>query len=532
MGLLVLESVNDDPVVRSSVKGIASVSTVTTRAQTPQEARLGRTISNQNGGSGGPGTLSHSNTGTSVQSNGITTSGAKSATNVTVLDSPSEKVMYPFRVKHLGKIDGYVLYAPTSQNRQEWVDKIIEAKTRHAASLFAQNAEPFRLRVMADTAFSYDSNSGYPKGTTIAGTPLDRAIKEVERTHDGTSHRLAPVCRAQVNCATAFMQPYGQQKVAVGTDYGVYITDYNNPRGWVRAIAAQRITQIAVLDDFSLFLVLADKVLIAYHLDVVCPVHGAPTLASETSTRRAPQKLSGSRDVGFFATGRMKDRTLVFYKKREGISSTFKVLEPVYQKSSTSSRNRFGMRKGTTEFFRDFDDFYIPSETYAINLFHSSLAIATTRGIEVLTLDKKVPFSIPDVKAPEVASIAARIRDQKPLGMFRLSDNEFLLVFDEVGIYVDKHGDVSRAVVMDFVGKARQAALYNNTYLVLVDIGSAYVEVRNAINGRLRQVVSGRDVRLLDDGVNGSTIKICMQHPELERSQVVMEMIVNEGLKE
>ena len=277
---------------------------------------------------------------------------------------------------------------------------------------------------------------------------------------------------------------------------------------------------------------ISDRSLVAYHLDTVCPAGGVANAGLESSNRRAPQKLSGSRDVGFFATGRMKDRTLVFYKKKDNTHSTFKVIEPVYQKSSVSTRNRFGIKKGTTDIFRDFDEFYIPVETYAINLFSSSLAVATARGVEVLTLDKKVPFSIPDLKAPECASIAARIRDQKPLGMFRLSDSEFLLVFEEVGIYVDRHGDVSRAVVMEFVGKAKQAVLYRAKYLVLVDVGSGFVEVRNAIDGRLKQVVSGRDVRLLDDGANGGMVKICMQHPELERCQVVLEMIVNEGLKE
>ncbi|KAL9588300.1 MAG: hypothetical protein Q9179_008007, partial [Wetmoreana sp. 5 TL-2023] len=252
--------------------------------------------------------------------------------------------------------------------------------------------------------------------------------------------------------------------------------------------------------------------------------------------------LSGARDVSFFATGRMKDRTLVFYKKREGVSSIFKVLEPIYQKSSTSSsRSRFGlMKKGNTEFFRDFDDFYIPSETYAINLFQNTLAISTARGVEVMTLDKKVPLSIPDLRAPECASIKERIKDQRPLGMFRLSDLEFLLVFEEVGIYVNKHGDVSRAVVMEFVGKAKQATLWGETYLVLVDQGGGFVEVRNAVNGRLRQVVSGRDVRLLDEGMGAGqrgkegseSVKVAMQHPEWEKGVVVVEMIVNEGLKE
>lgn len=239
----------------------------------------------------------------------------------------------------------------------------------------------------------------------------------------------------------------------------------------------------------------------------------------------------------------MKDRTLVFYKKREGISSTFKVLEPVYQKSSQGGgsggmRGRLlGMRKGATEVFRDFDDFYIPSETYAIDLFHTSIAISTARGVEVMTLDKKVPLSIPDLKPPDCASIALRLKDQRPLGMFRLSESEFLLCFEEVGIYVNKLGDVSRAVVMEFVGKARQAVLWGGMYLVLVDQGGGFVEVRNAVNGRLKQVISGREVRLLDDGTMGASgvrgnVKICMQHPEQEGRQVVVEMIVNGGIRE
>ena len=523
MDLLVLESTNDDAVVKSTVKGITAVPTATSRNQSSQD-RLGKVSTNNSSGTAGPGTLTHTNTGTSIMSNG------SGKTLVTNIDASNDRVLYPFRIKHLGKSEVYVLYAPSSQNRQDWCDKIIEAKTRHAASLFAQNAEPFRIRVMADTAFGYDSQSGGPRGIVIKGTPLDRAVEECEKSFYGTGPRPGPVCRAQVNCATSFNQPSGKRMVAVGTDFGVFVSEYNNARGWTRAIQANSVTQIAVLEDFSLVLIISNKSLIAYHLDSVCPAAGANTASD--SNRKAPQKLSGNRDVGFFTTGRMKDRTLVFYKKREGLSSTFKVLEPVYQKSATSTRSRFGLKKGTTEFFRDFDDFYIPSESYAINLFQTSLAVSTNRGIEVLTLDKKLPLSIPDLRPPEVASIASRITDQKPLGMFRLSENEFLLVFEEVGIYVDKHGDVSRAVVMEFVGRAKQACLHGNTYLVLVDVGSGFVEVRNAVNGRLRQVVSGRDVKLLDDGGVGGAVKICMQHPENERNQIVVELIVNEGLKE
>lgn len=85
-----------------------------------------------------------------------------------------------------------------------------------------------------------------------------------------------------------------------------------------------RVTQIAVFEEFNLLLLISDRSLIAYHLDVVCSTSGTPS-HSQDSARRAPQKLSGNREVGFFAAGRMNDRYVVLYKKREGLSSTFKV---------------------------------------------------------------------------------------------------------------------------------------------------------------------------------------------------------------
>jgi hypothetical protein len=312
-----------------------------------------------------------------------------------------------------------------------------------------------------------------------------------------------------------------------------------------------RVTQIAVLEEFSLCLIIADKALIAYHLDVIVPISNFPA-PHHDSARRAPQKLSGTRDVSFFATAKMKDRTLVFYKKREGLHSTFKVLEPVFQKSTEKKSRLFGKKfgGGNTEFFREFDEFYIPTECFTINLFHTYIAISTLKGFELMTLDKKVPMSIPDTKNPAIGNIAYRLNGQKPLGMFRLSDAEFLLCYEECGVYVDKHGEVSRSVIMEFVGKAKTAAMYG-AYLVLFD--SDFVEVRNAENGRLRQVIAGRDVRCLDYGINPlgaggatshmtptgfagaaekRTLKLAMAHPEIAGSQIVLEMVLNEGHSE
>lgn len=245
------------------------------------------------------------------------------------------------------------------------------------------------------------------------------------------------------------------------------------------------------------------------------------------------------------------------------------MLEPILQRSS-SSRARFLPRRGQTEFFREYDEFYIPADSYSINLFHTSLAISTSRGVEVLTLDKKQPWSVPNLRTEQAEAqahlnvIANQIKDMRPLGMFRLSETEFLVAFQECAVYVNKHGDVSRSVIMKFVGHAHSACLCGKFLLLF---NEDFVEVRNAMNGRLRQVISGRNVTLLDDGGNGGTtatdsstpagmnfneaasgrnglgissgfatvgrtVKICMQHPEYERSQIVLELVENEGQKD
>lgn len=228
MQLLVLESTNDDPVVKSSVKGIGAVTTVTKTAPTSAaEARLQRTATN---GIERTNTLEHTSS-----NNSIATVSSVTRLNTASSNDNDARSMYPFRIKHLGKTETYTLYAPTAANRQDWCEKIMEAKTRHAASLAEQNAEPFKLQVIADSAFGYDKDAAalaLRSVVSVKGTPLDRAIREIEQVYNKTP-RPGPVCRAQVNCATAFTCS-GRSMVAIGTDYGVYTSEASDPRGWTR----------------------------------------------------------------------------------------------------------------------------------------------------------------------------------------------------------------------------------------------------------------------------------------------------------
>jgi hypothetical protein len=159
-----LESMNDEPIERQK-----DASNALERAPTAQIAggRLNKVASD-----GGRPPLEHVGTGSSTFGNELTPSDTNRADG---------KVLYLFRLKHLGH-EVYILYASSATVRNEWCQKIIEAKTNHAKALFSQNAEPFRLRALADAAFHYDGSSIYARtpSVPVKGTPLDRAIQDLE----------------------------------------------------------------------------------------------------------------------------------------------------------------------------------------------------------------------------------------------------------------------------------------------------------------------------------------------------------------
>jgi hypothetical protein len=101
-----------------------------------------------------------------------------------------------------------------------------------------------------------------------------------------------------------------------------------------RVLHLKMVTQCAMLEDFGIFLVLADKVkalsccelfetsfdfkksLFAYHIEAL-----VPTSPHSTLTQQTPQKLNGSKDVHFFSVGSLQGRTLVIYMKKKGVGS-------------------------------------------------------------------------------------------------------------------------------------------------------------------------------------------------------------------
>ncbi|KAG9103502.1 hypothetical protein FRC06_010384 [Ceratobasidium sp. 370] len=161
--------------------------------------------------------------------------------------------------------------------------------------------------------------------------------------------------------------------------------------------------------------------------------------------------------------------------------------------------SRFGFGVQRSEWFRIYRDFFLPSEAFDLVFLKAKVAILCTKGFEIMDLADFKSVTIPQRDDPRFANIARRCDACRPLGMFRSSENEFLLCYDEFGIYVNRHGDPTRTVgtAIEWEGRAEKVA-FHPPYIALFD--TRFIEIRHVEKGNLVQIISGEDVRCVWDG--------------------------------
>ncbi|KAK9470866.1 CNH domain-containing protein [Dipodascopsis tothii] len=525
MNLLVLESGNEEPVTKSHLFGLSSfASTVSVPgAATPTAASAPTTL----------GSLGHRRGQNSISSMGGKDEDSGQA--VTKLGDLGE-VYYPFRFTHLGRHgQTYTLFTTSHSARDVWCNKIMMAKQGYASSMYSLRSEPFSLWVVSDLAFGYEPAEQQSKQVPAPGSVLERALRAAEHNFSLPGARPRPLAQTRVNCAVTFAHPETKTPATlVGCDFGVYFSN-GHPRNWTQVLRIAKVTQIEVLEEFGYVLVLSDKTLLSYAIETVVgaarPKEGRDAALEEL--RASAYKLSGSRDVSFFATGKLKDRTVVITRRKDTTSqSVFKVYEPLGDKPRATDFSRRlsrfqSLRKAAgahvgVERYREADRFYVHSECFGLSLFKASLAVHAAKGIEIMRLEDKHALSVPDLAGAEGERVRRLIFGQRPLGMFKISTHDFLLCYENCALYTDRHGLLSRAMTIEFVGQPRAVA-FEPPYLIVFD--PSFVEIWHSDTGELKQVISGKDIRLLSQ--HEGQVMFAIAHPEAEDRQLLVRMVVN-----
>ncbi|KZT25369.1 Dbl-like domain-containing protein [Neolentinus lepideus HHB14362 ss-1] len=393
------------------------------------------------------------------------------------------KLVYPLTIHYNGRMGGlYMLYAESAQVRADWKQKLEEAIGLR--KVVQESNKVFEIDTLSTDTFLVPS---------ILAGPTNPSWNN-ENTFTG-----------KVTCSVPFTTADGRALVAIGCAEGVWIGFRHDSRSMRRVLHLKQVTQCAMLEDFGIFLVLADRSLFAYHIEALVPSSPQVVHASQT-----PQKLSkNSENVHFFSVGNLNGRTLVVYMKKNRLDNVFRVLEPVVDNINERNRapaslgSRFGFRSQRSEWFRVYRDFFLPSETFDLIFLKAKIAILCTKGFEIMDLTDFRSATVPQRDDPRMERLARRCESCKPIGMFRSNEDEFLLCYDEFGLYVNRHGDPSRtAMTIEWEGTAEKAA-WHPPYVLLFD--TRFIEVRHVETGRLVQIIPGNDVRCIWDGRSSSS---------------------------
>ncbi|KDR80795.1 hypothetical protein GALMADRAFT_60733 [Galerina marginata CBS 339.88] len=408
--------------------------------------------------------------------------GASANSGVSPESATDSRSVYPLTLHHNGRTGGpYILYAESAQTRTEWKQKLEEALGLR--KIVQESNKVFEIEYLSRDTFIM------PSVTVNAAGPAWNQDNQFT---------------GKVTCSVPFNTPDGRALVAIGCTEGVWIGFRHDPKSIRRVLHLKMVTQCAMLEDFGIFLVLADKALFAYHIEALVPSspHGA-------HTSQVPQKLSGTKDVHFFSVGTLQGRTLIIYMKKKSLNSIFRVLEPVNDKINEGAKapagfgSRLGFRSAKSEWFRIYRDFFLPSDSFDVIFLKARIAIFCAKGFEIMNLHDFDSITIPQREDPRHAQLAKRCESARPLGMFRSTDEEFLLCYDEFGLYVDKHGDPCRSFgTIEWEGTAERVA-FHSPYILLFD--SRFIEVRHVETGRLVQIIPGNEVRCTWDGRGVST---------------------------
>ncbi|KAJ3918757.1 CNH domain-containing protein [Lentinula edodes] len=287
----------------------------------------------------------------------------------------------------------------------------------------------------------------------------------------------------KVNCAAPFS---GGRKIAYGTDDGVYFSDLREVnKDPVKVLGLMDVTQIDVLEDYQLLIVLSERSVITFPLEALDPID---PLAGLKRAKRITSHTS------FFKTGYCLGRMLVCIVKSSQLSSTFKTLEPIDQGTRGRAKPTFRkLLQGGNDTLKLFREFYIPVESSSIHYLKTKLCVGCSRGFEIVDLETLDTQGLLDPNDESLDFV--RKRDNlRPMAIYRIQ-NEFLLCYDEFAFYVNKNGRRSRKEFMVFWEGIPTGFALHEPYVLAFE--PTFVEIRHIETGLMTQVIQGSNLRLL-----------------------------------
>lgn len=282
----------------------------------------------------------------------------------------------------------------------------------------------------------------------------------------------------------------GGRKLVIGTDFGVYVSERRpkdasqKPR---RVLDVRLVSQLEVLEQHQVLIVLADKVVYSYSLDALDGDEGGPGAPSKKGRRIC--------HANYINAGTCNGQTLVCCVKSSSLSSTVKVYEPM--ESMTKGKKKSGLAKmlaSGQEVLKPYKEFYIPMESNSIHFLRSKLCVGGAKGFEIVSLETLETQSLLD-QADTSLDFVARREGVKPIYIER-NTSEFLLCYTDFSFYVNKNGWRARGDwKILWEGAPNAFATWGEKYILAFE--QEFIEIRQSDTGGLVCIQTHKNIRFL-----------------------------------
>ncbi|OAD05857.1 hypothetical protein MUCCIDRAFT_138902 [Mucor lusitanicus CBS 277.49] len=329
--------------------------------------------------------------------------------------SSTKPNQYPIAFQHLGRSTSapYILFAPSHATRKPWFEKI-------------------------------------------------RAQQEAKNKRSPVFEMVSSVLEHQfivLNKIHHFITFNGGQQYLLAADDGVYVGHHNYRHAETtphKVLSLEKVTQIQTIESTETLLVLADRTLWEYPLDIV---NGKP----ETQ----PRGRLVQTHVPFFYVGTCLKRTMVCVPKISTLRSVITVFEAVKRTDLINSNNNSSMAA--------IKDTYVPSEAYAVELSASMMLITSSRGMIMVDMRTDQPQR----EEKEVSSSLNLRQPIKRIAIFRTPRNHYFICYDEYAFYIDSKGNrLFTKFLIEWEGTPESFAF---CYPYVMAFDASFIEIRNVI---------------------------------------------------
>lgn len=388
---------------------------------------------------------------------------------------PTYKAVYPFTFYHASsKITRrYTLYALSDNMRKKWkyalTDAIAVRKVHQESNMWLA---PHDVR----TGFYRHLKPGQPPDNNLF------IMGKITTVAPMVSHR--------------------RNFVIIGSATGVYIAR-RGKTDLTKILDITSPTSIYALPDFNKVIIHHNHEIISYSLDMIARLSLGRT--SQSNLESTYEKVSGNEEnVIFCKPGVVGNRTILLYAVKNFLQVTIYALEVILPHEARTQPRR---REKSLSFRSFGDPFTVPKDAHDITLLTRTIGICTEKGVVVAdptNLTSGTFTLVPDFsKANEnsaLNSLKSKCEAAKPLGMARCDSSELLVVYDDLGCYITRHGAPTRSC--GYVRWETKAVSFAHVGAHLLLFSPEFVEIRHVPTGRLVQVLEGKDIRLLYSGIS------------------------------